>query len=115
LKHYVSFIREHSNTLYHGDFQVQGLSTDASVLVGETASERIIGAYKKDFVTDCGKPDRRIILLNCTGVKNLVVRFGAETKGKVYDVDGTYLNDISLSAGLSEIVLPRGGYLLTDR
>jgi hypothetical protein len=53
--------------------------------------------------------------LNCTGVKNLVVRFGAETKGKVYDVDGTYLNDISLSAGLSEIVLPRGGYLLTDR
>lgn len=111
LKHWVAFAREHSAALYHGDFRVQGLSSDAPVLVGETASERIVGAYKPGFVADCGMPDRRIVVLNGTGATRVTVRFGAAVKGSVFGPDGMRLNDLSIPAGLSEIELPRGGYL----
>ena len=114
LKHWVAFAREHSAALYHGDFRVQGLSSDAPVLVGETAEERIVGSYKPGFVADCGMPDRRIVVLNGTGATRVPVRFGAAVKGVVFGSDGTRLNDLAIPAGLSEIVLPRGGYLSSE-
>ena len=114
LKHWVAFAREHSAALYHGDFRVQGLSSDAPVLVGETAEERIVGSYKPGFVADCGMPDRRIIVLNGTGATRVAVRFGAATKGIVFGPDGARLEDLAIPAGLSEIVLPRGGYMSSE-
>ncbi len=115
LKHWVAFTREHSAALYRGDFRVQGLSSDAPVLVGETAEERVVGAYKPGFVADCGMPDRRIIVLNGTGATRVTVRFGAVTKGIVFGPDGTRLEDLAIPAGLSEIVIPRGGYCATAK
>ena len=84
LKHWVAFTRAHSQALYRGDFRVQGLSSDAPVLVGESAEERIVGAYKPGFVADCGAPDRRVFVLNCTGTPRVAVRFAAAAKGVVY-------------------------------
>lgn len=122
LKHWVAFTREHSAALYRGDFRVQGLSSDAPVLVGETANERVVGAYRPGFVADCGMPDRRIFVLNGTGATNVAVRFrlraacyggqvGAAVKGTVFGPDGTRLGDVAVPSGLSEIALPRGGML----
>ena len=111
LKHWVAFTREHSAALYRGDFRVQGLSSDAPVLVGETANDRVVGAYRPGFVADCGMPDRRIFVLNGTGATNVAVRFGAAAKGTVFGPDGTRLGDVAVPSGLSEIAFPRGGLL----
>ena len=111
LKHWVAFTRGHSAALYRGDFRVQGLSSDAPVLVGETADERVVGAYRPGFVADCGMPDRRIFVLNGTGATNVAVRFGAAAKGTAFGPDGTRLGDVAVPSGLSEIALPRGGML----
>ena len=113
LKHWVAFTREHSTALYRGDFRVQGLSSDAPVLVGESPKERIVGVYKPNFVADCGTPDKRIIILNGTGTERVTVRFTKETKAIAYGLDGKQIKEIAIPQGLSEIALPRGGYLIS--
>ena len=115
LKHWVAFTREHSAALYRGDFRVQGLSSDAPVLVGETAEERVVGAYKPGFVADCGAPDRRVFVLNCTGTPRVAVRFAAAAKGVVYGPDGSRRGDVEIPAGLAEIQVPRGGFVEVAR
>ena len=111
LKHWVAFTRAHAAALYRGDFRVQGLSSDAPVLVGETAEERVVGAYKPGFVADCGAPDRRVFVLNCTGTPRVAVRFAAAAKGVVYGPDGARRGDVEIPAGLAEIQVPRGGFV----
>lgn len=115
LKHWVAFTRAHSQALYRGDFRVQGLSSDAPVLVGESADERIVGAYKPGFVADCGAPDRRVFVLNCTGTPRVAVRFAAAAKGVVYGPDGARCGDVEIPAGLAEIQVPRGGFVEVGR
>ena len=115
LKHWVAFTRAHAAALYRGDFRVQGLSSDAPVLVGETAEERVVGAYKPGFVADCGAPDRRVFVLNCTGTPRVAVRFAAAAKGVVYGPDGARRGDVEIPAGLAEIQVPRGGFVEVAR
>lgn len=109
---WVRFQNEHRAALLHGDFRVQGLSYDAPVLVGETAEERIVGAYVPGFVADCGASDRRIILLNGTGTGSVTVRFAAPATGVAYDIFGEKIGARQIPAGISEVALPRGASLV---
>ena len=111
LARWVKFAKEHRPALYRGDFRVQGLTYDAPVLVGEDASERIVGAYVPGFAADCGQPDKRVILLNGTGKGKVMMRFGATATGTVLDMFGEKVGTCQVPAGLSEVEIPRGGYL----
>lgn len=111
LKHYIAFAREHAQALYRGSFRVQGLTSDAPVLVGEIQDERIIGVYKSDFVASCGAGDKRIIVLNGTGTERVTLRFDSPVKFAVYGPRGQSLGTKSFAAGVFDVEIPRGGYI----
>ena len=67
----------------------------------------------RNFVADCGTPDKQIIILNGTGTERVTVRFTKETKAIAYGLDGKQIKEIAIPQGLSEIALPRGGYLIS--
>ena len=110
LKRWIAFTRTHAAALYRGDFRIQGISSDAPVLVGETKEERIVGVYKPNFAAECGAPDRPVIILNGTGTPRVTVRFDGATSAEVFGPDGAPAGKITIPAGLSDIAIPRGGY-----
>ena len=87
----------------------------AAALAVMSAEERVVGAYKPGFVADCGAPDRRVFVLNCTGTPRVAVRFAAAAKCVVYGPDGARRGDVEIPAGLAEIQVPRGGFVEVAR
>ena len=113
--HWAEFSSRHEDALLHGSFRPYNPEHGFPVLVGESAAERIIGAYLSGFMVDCLAADRRTYVINATGEDKLLLKLAASPKTvKAFDTLGNETKPPALNAGINEVPVPAAGYLCIE-
>ena len=113
--HWAEFSSRHEDALLHGSFRPYNPEHGFPVLVGESAAERIIGAYLSGFMVDCLAADRRTYVINATGEDKLLLKLAASPKTvKAFDTLGNETKPPALNAGINEAPVPASGYLCME-
>lgn len=113
--HWAEFSSKHEDALLHGSFRPYNPEHGFPVLVGESATERIIGAYLSGFMVDCLAADRKTYVINATGEDKLLLRLAANPKTvKAFDTLGNETEAPQLKTGINEVSVPVSGYLCLE-
>ena len=111
MRNWIGFSRRHEAALLHGAFRPCGPQQGCPVLVGEDATERIVGVYEPNLVVDVGAADRPVVVLNATPRDRLVLRLAAPAHAVRFDTFGRETGSLRLAAGLVEADCPVSGRL----
>lgn len=113
IRAWIAFSQAHKEALLKGAFSPHYPNLNYPLIEGESDKERIVGVYAPKFVAPSGKADRKVIFLNATGEKKLLVDLAA--KPKIIKVFDTFGKDFpapkSLNKGLNRVELPLAGRL----
>ena len=110
--HWIRFTEAHKDALVKGSFRPHYPAADYPLLEGESAAERIFGAYQPNLTVDVGAPDRPVIVLNGANVGSLVVDLpAAPATAEVFDTFGAKVGSPTLVKGLNRVAVPLAGYV----
>lgn len=116
IRHWLAFSQEHRDTLLKGRFRAHNPELLSPVLVAESETERMVGAYAANIVAPCGALDRTVFVLNGTGVDSFVLDFdGEEASAEVFDTFGKRCGAVRLRRGVQRVSVPKSGYLRIAR
>ena len=113
IKHWLDFSQQHRQTLLHGEFQALHPERDYPLLLATGKDEQIIGLYQDDVVVPVTSAVAATYILNGAGGKEITLNLTrAAHSVTIYDTYGKEVGKKSLPAGISQIEVPRSGYVL---
>lgn len=112
IRRWLKFSQDHREALLKGTFTPHHPENGYTWVTGESAKERVVTAYSKSTVVDCGPADKTVLVVNATGGRGVVVELTAEPKAaRAFDVFGAEVPCVCPASGLSRADIPAGGHL----
>ena len=115
IAHWVRFAEEHCDALQKGAFLGFSPESGYPILCGESDRERIFGVYGNDRVVKVNGVDKKIFVLNGSGVSSVCVETSEKVHFEVRDTFGATVRRGESNPGISRISVPLGGYIIFER
>ena len=112
MRHWIEFSRRHEDALLHGAFRPHGYGENYPVIEAWNDEERIIGVYAPHRIVRVEQDGRDTYILNASGTDELVLDLDAPATAEVFDTYGKTSGRSELSAGISRVNAPKGGYIV---
>ena len=113
IRHWIAFTKTHRRALLHGGFLPHGATAGYTVLEGWDDAERVLAVYVSDTVCDISDVTRATYVVNATPRGSLPLRLSfAPLSAEVFDTLGRRVGEPSLDAGLRDVAVPSGGYVV---
>lgn len=116
MRHWIDFSRRRRSALQKGWFRPHHPELAYPVIESGDASCRIVGVYAEGFIASVEGPEREAVVINATDAASIAVRLDRPRAAVVYDTFGKRVRDAEVPSGLSELAVPRAGYVeLSDK
>ena len=110
LRHWLAFSQAHRDALLKGSFIPHHAENGYTWIEGEGAEERIAATYSDANVIPVDATSKRVILINATMSKDVVVDCAAVAKAELFDASGEPAGSRPVPKGLSRLAVPPCGY-----
>jgi alpha-galactosidase len=114
IRHWISFARQHCDTLLKGKFRPHHPELGYPVVEAESETERIVTVYGiSPLLTADGA--KKTFIINATDSGEIPVRASHALTAEIFNVFGHSVSTLKLNTGITAVTIPPSGYAVFSR